>query len=67
MPAKKTATLNLRVDPGVKEAVKIAAEQEHRSVANFVEFLIRQYCDQAGIVIPTQQQLFDNDPDKNQA
>lgn len=61
MPPKKTATLNLRVDPAVKEAVKVAADQDHRSVANFVELLIREYCQAAGITIPEQQPLFQDE------
>lgn len=57
MPKTKTATLNLRIDPGVKEGVRIAADKEHRSVANMVEVLIRRYCDDTGIRIPEQSQL----------
>ncbi len=60
MVATKTATLNLRIDPAVKDAVKIAADRDHRSVANFMETLIRQHCEKAGIEIPTQQQLFED-------
>jgi hypothetical protein len=52
MAATKIATLNLRIDPGLKEAVREAADIEHRSVANMVEMLIRRYCEDAGIVIP---------------
>lgn len=51
MPKTKIATLNLRIDPDIKDAVREAAELEHRSVANMVEVLIRRYCDQAGIDI----------------
>ena len=61
MAAIKTSTLNLRIDPGVKEAVRMAAEHEHRSIANFVEFLIRKYCQQAGINIPQQHALFEKE------
>ena len=43
----------------MKDAVKIAADKDHRSVANFIETLIRQHCEKAGIEIPTQQQLFE--------
>lgn len=49
MSKTKIATLNLRIDPAVKDAVREAAELEHRSVANMIEVLIRRYCDQAGI------------------
>lgn len=58
MPPAKTATLNLRIDPGVKEAARTAALREHRSVANLIELLIRRHCAGAGIEIPTQEELF---------
>ena len=61
MPPKKTATLNLRVDPVLKEAARIAALREHRSVASMIEVLIRRHCDEAGIPIPEQQSLFNGD------
>jgi len=51
MPKIKTATLNLRINPGVKEGIRMAAHQEHRSVANMVEMLIRRHCDDSGIQI----------------
>ena len=52
MAATKIATLNLRIDPGVKEAVREAADREHRSVANMIEMLIRRHCERRGIAIP---------------
>lgn len=61
MPATKTETLNLRVDPRVKEAAKIAAKLDHRSVANLVEILIYQHCEKVGIPIPEQQEMFVGD------
>lgn len=61
MAPKKTTTLNLRVDPAIKEAVKVAAHRDHRSVANMIELLIRKHCEQEGISIPEQQSLFRND------
>ena len=50
--------LSLRIDPNLKEAVRIAAYREHRSVANMVEVMIRDYCAHSGISIPEQQALF---------
>lgn len=64
MPARKTALLNLRIDPAIKEALRVAAEQEHRSVANLVEVLVRRHCEQAGIVIPDQGTLFKDGDDE---
>lgn len=51
MARTKISTLNLRVNPAIKQAVRRAAEQEHRSVANMVEVLIRRHCEEAGIPI----------------
>lgn len=58
----KTATLNLRIHSGIKEAARIAASKEHRSIANLVELLIRQHCEQTGVVIPDQAGLFPREP-----
>lgn len=63
MPKTKVATLNLRITPGLKEAVRLAASREHRSVANMVEMLIRRHCNDAGIVIPEQNEMFPGNKD----
>ncbi|HMU91163.1 MAG TPA: hypothetical protein PKC34_08620 [Pseudomonadales bacterium] len=65
MAATKTSTLTFRIDPGLKEALRIAANQEHRSIANMVEVLIRDWCGRNGIVIPEQGALFDDSPGKS--
>ena len=57
MIAKKTAALNIRIDPDIKEAVRIAAERERRSVANMVEMLTLKHCEEVGISIPEPQEL----------
>ena len=67
MPPRKIATLNLRIDPLVKDAVKQAAEQEHRSIANLIEVLIRDHCKRVGITIPEQQTLFEVDSGRENA
>jgi len=54
MAKTKVSTLNLRIEPGLKEAVREAAAREHRSIANMVEMLIRRHCDKNGIVISRQ-------------
>lgn len=51
MVTTKTATLTFRIDPGLKEALRTAAQKEHRSIANMVEVLIRDYCEKNGIAI----------------
>jgi len=58
MAKTKISTLNLRIEPGIKEAVREAAAREHRSVANMIEMLIRRHCQQAGITVPEQSELF---------
>ena len=58
MSKTKISTLNLRINPAIKEAVREAAAIEHRSVANMVEVLIRRHCDSEGIPIPEQSDLF---------
>jgi hypothetical protein len=58
MAKTKISTLNLRIQPGIKEAVREAAAREHRSVANMIEMLIRRHCQQAGITVPEQSELF---------
>ncbi len=57
MVAKKTAALNIRIDPGIKEAIRVAADRDRRSVANMVEMLILKHCEEVGISIPEQQEL----------
>lgn len=51
MTTGKTAILSLRIEPGLKEALRAAAEQEHRSIANMVEVMIREYCGRVGVAI----------------
>ena len=63
MAATKTTTLNLRVDPVIKEAIREAALRENRSIANMIEMLIRRHCDVVGIPIPEQQTLFKDEND----
>ena len=63
MPAQKTTTLNLRVDPAIKEAVREAAQRENRSIANMIEVLIRRHCEAEGIPIPEQQAPFKDEDD----
>ena len=58
MARTKVSTLNLRIDPAIKDAVREAASREHRSVANMVEVLIRRHCDQAGIDITRPDEVF---------
>ncbi len=66
MTARKVATLNLRIDPDLKEAARIAAGREHRSVTNWIEVLIRERCETHGIPTPEQQALFGYETDDSE-
>lgn len=52
MATAKTTTLTFRIDPSLKEALRTAADQEHRSIANMVEVLIREHCRRNAISVP---------------
>ena len=51
MATTKTTTLTFRIEPGLKDAVRAAAELEHRSIANMIEIMIREHCARTGIAI----------------
>ena len=51
MSNSKTATLSFRIEPDLKQALRAAAEQEHRSIANMVEVMIREHCGRVGIAV----------------
>ena len=65
MVTTKTATLTFRIDPGLKDALRTAAKHEHRSIANMVEVLILNYCEQHGIAIANPKDI-DNDAESTQ-
>ncbi len=52
----KSDTLNLRVSPSFKLALKAAADHEQRSMVNMLEVLVANYCEQHRILIPAKQQ-----------
>ena len=64
MPKRKTATLNLRISPTLKEALREAAQRDHRSIANMIEVLIRSHCKEAGVPIPEQIDIFQEQEDE---
>ena len=51
MASAKTATLTFRIEPDLKETVRTAAGNEHRSIANMVAVMIRDYCGRVGVEI----------------
>jgi len=67
MAVIKPTTITLRIDPAVKEGLRLLAEKEHRSLTNMVEVMIRDHCKLHNITLPEQQTLFDqeNNSDKD--
>lgn len=47
----KSETLNLRVSPTFKRALKEAADDEQRSMVNMLEVLLGDYCDRKRIAL----------------
>lgn len=45
MSEKKTEIINLRITPRLKEMLRLAASQEHRTLSNMLEVLIEGYFD----------------------
>jgi hypothetical protein len=62
MATTKTTTLTFRIEPGLKEAVRTAAELEHRSIANMIEMMIRDYCGKAGVPIQEPAKPLESSP-----
>ncbi|WIV99692.1 type II toxin -antitoxin system TacA 1-like antitoxin [Kinneretia aquatilis] len=52
---RKTETLNLRVTPELKELIRLASEQDHRTIANFIEVLVREHCQRHGVSVAAKQ------------
>ena len=57
MATTTTTTLTFRIEPCLKDALRMAASSEHRSIANMVEVMIRDYCGRNGIMIAEQGDL----------
>ena len=57
MTTIKSTTLTLRIDPMIKEGLRLLAEKEHRSLTNMVEVMIRDYCKLHNIAIPEEPTL----------
>ncbi len=51
MSTNKSETLNVRLSSRYKAALKDAADQEHRTISNLIEYLIAKHCREIGISI----------------
>lgn len=49
MNERKTESINLRMSPGMKKLLRLAAGREHRTLSNMLEMLILDYCKKNGI------------------
>ena len=54
--AKKTDYLNIRIAPGLKEALRKLAKNDRRTVSNMLELLILEKCEEFGINIEDLEQ-----------
>lgn len=52
MAVTKTEVVSVRVPPDVKAALVAAAEQERRSLASMVEFMVLDYCKTRSVPLP---------------
>lgn len=57
MTTEKKTTLTFRLEPNIKEALCVAADRDHRSIANMVAVMIREHCARVGIPIQEKQVL----------
>jgi hypothetical protein len=60
---RKTSTLNRRIDPSIKDALREAAGRENRSITNMIEVLIRRHCEDDGIRLPKKPTPFKHKDD----
>lgn len=56
MPSLRSTNLNLRIAPEVREGLKQAAERDHRSISNMMEYLIVLHCQKHDIPITKQKE-----------
>lgn len=49
MPRNKCETLSIRTTAEIKDLIRQAAEQEHRSVASMMEMLVLAHAEQSGL------------------
>lgn len=52
----KSDSLNLRVAPSFKRALKAAADNEQRSMVNMLEVLVSSYCESNQIPVPSKSE-----------
>lgn len=53
--AAATTTLTFRVEPNLKEALRVAADWDYRSIANVVAVMLREHRARMGITVQDKQ------------
>jgi hypothetical protein len=61
MENKKTETLTFRINPKFKTALKVAAKNEHRSITNMIEVLIRDHIHRKNTDNNLKKEVYDED------
>ena len=54
------SAMMLAVHPSLKDTLRAAVQREHRSIANMVEVLLRDYCEKHGITIVSPEDFESN-------
>ncbi|MBP8812151.1 MAG: hypothetical protein KBI14_36460, partial [Kofleriaceae bacterium] len=54
MARRKTEAINLRMSAEIKELLRLAADREHRTLSNMIEYLLIDYCERHAISPPAQ-------------
>ncbi|ATE60615.1 type II toxin-antitoxin system antitoxin [Thauera sinica] len=54
MARRKTEAINLRMSAEIKELLRFAADREHRTLSNMIEYLLIDYCERHAISPPAQ-------------
>lgn len=62
---QKTEYLNLRILPAVKEALRVLAAKEYRSIASMIEMMVRERCEKTGVQIEREPAPPKRTPRKN--
>lgn len=57
MPRNKCETLSIRTTAEIKDLIRQAAEQEHRSVASMLEVLVMAHAEQSGIKVSAKPKI----------
>ncbi|KVD31754.1 hypothetical protein WI84_24415 [Burkholderia ubonensis] len=52
-PKLKTEATTVKMTPEVKQLWELAATHERRTLANMFEVMVRKYCDDMGVFLPT--------------